>query len=127
MTVAYRISRVRQSATRLTSLCVFALFLFDCTVGAQVFLPRGILPGDSYHSSTDGEEINLLYRNLVYRLPIYKFPAGPGGQSFELDLVYNSLIYDHSTAFVRYEKGGWGYNIRYSIETESQTCVNSST
>ena len=52
---------------------------------------RGILPGWSYDQSA-ADDINLLNGNLVYQVPLYKFPAGPAGQTMTFGLTYNSTF-----------------------------------
>lgn len=88
---------------------------------AQLFPDRGFLPGAPITSS-DTDDVNLRNRNMIYQVPIYKFPPGPGGMSFDYTLVYNSAIYD-SIPTVRILQsgtgGGWRASVLYSLTSEA--------
>ena len=87
---------LRQSVCVAAKLLITALLLLLAASrpsSAQIFPERGFLPGVSYDSSSS-DDVNLFSGNMIYRVPVYKFPPGPAGQSMEVDLVYNSFIYE---------------------------------
>jgi len=105
-----------------------AIVIFGPTfphASAQALPDRGFLPTRSYDpSSTD--DVNLQNGNLIYRVPLYSFPPGSGGQSWNIGLSYNSFIYDPDpvnvapapnlfSSEVSLTGGGWQWSYRYQL------------
>jgi RHS repeat-associated protein len=118
-----RLAKPRVSYAQRMVLMALLLSSVAMRLDAQNFPDRGFLPGESFDvSSTD--DINLISGNMIYRVPIYKFPAGPGGQSATIDLIYNSFIYDPGTSYFPGTQGAifpsttggrWRYSFEYSL------------
>jgi RHS repeat-associated protein len=107
--------------------------------GDQKSTPRGIQAGNSY-SISDIETINTTGGNLMLNIPLAKLPAGRGGMSAGLGLVYNSKLWDlniapYTTGCNPHSQGctpvqrefhslkpsedaGWRYAVRYEIKDE---------
>jgi RHS repeat-associated protein len=102
------------------------LALLPLLVSAQNFPARGFLPGASYDSSQT-EDVNVQTGNVTYRVPIYNFPAGAGGQSMGVSLVYNSNIYDIVDSFGSIAQsttgGGWMYSFKYNMMMEQNSGI----
>src|SRR5579863_25242 len=94
----------------------------------------GILPGSSQVVSND-DDISLNSGNLLYKLPLYRFPNGPGGVPMEIGLVYNSFTWQteprattcqdgqnppctYDAYFQSQTGGGWNYSFNYQLATE---------
>jgi hypothetical protein len=99
---------------------------------------RGFHPSGSYALS-DLETISMSGGNLSMRAPLAGLPAGRGGLSASLNLIYNSKVWDtlHSTTpapecmpgmpcepepprqietLSRSDEGGWRYGFKYELE-----------
>jgi hypothetical protein len=119
-------------STRLVGLrllfATLAILGLALRVSAQGLPDRGFLPTRSYDpSSTD--DINLQGGTLIYRVPLYSFPAGAGGQSWNVGLSYNSSIYDPDPTYpytntaapslysseTSFTGGGWQWSYRYQL------------
>jgi hypothetical protein len=121
------------AAGRTAHLLTLVALLLCCaaTAGAQSkTTDRGFQPGGSY-AIGDIETINTTNGNLMFRLPLAKLPAGRGGLSAGINLLYNSKIYEsynqnipdgyggtHPATYLRAsEDGGWRYGISYQLRT----------
>jgi RHS repeat-associated protein len=89
---------------------------------------RGFRPGGSYALSNI-ESINTVNGNLMMNLPLGALPAGRGGLSAGINLLYNSKLYDLRTRIVssvgeqreifnvqESVEGGWRYALRYELQ-----------
>ncbi len=97
--------------------------------------PRGFLP-DSLIQHSETDDIDLVSGNLVYQVPMYKFPAAPGSVPSGIGLVYNSSLYTFSSMtetesgfspvsvssiYQDAAGGGWQYSFQYSLLVEQST------
>src|SRR5436190_439865 len=74
------------------------------------FPSRGFLPGTLVLES-DAGDVSINSGNLNYRVPMYRFPGGPGSVPLDVGLVYNSFIYDADGI----ASGGWQYSFQYYL------------
>src|SRR5262245_1521761 len=88
---------VKRVAFSRRCLWLLASFFALSAANGQTLPDRGVIPTSFYHAS-ENEDVNLVNGNMRYKVPLYKFPPGPGGQSFQIDLIYNSFIWDPSAA-----------------------------
>ena len=104
------------------------------TTATEPLIPRGILPGSLQVASTD-DDVSISSGNLLSRVPLYRFPGGPGSVAMDIGLVYNSSIWepsyvsnscpDNSCApySLTYNQsqtgGGWNYTFNYQLTIES--------
>src|SRR5215213_11514738 len=72
--------------------------LYSAVLGQGSTPQRGFQPGASYALS-DIETINTTNGNLMLNLPLGKLPAGRGGLSGQLNLHYDSKLYDSRTQY----------------------------
>src|SRR5258708_10219532 len=97
---------------------LLACLLAPVALTGQNFPTRGFLPGLAYDKG-QADSVNLLTGTMGYEVPLYQFPAGPGGQNFKLGLSYSSRIYDvqsDTTIGPSTTGGGWRYTYLYSME-----------
>jgi Rhs family protein len=96
---------------------------------------RGLQAGGAY-SLGDIETINQTNGNLMLHLPLASLPAGRGGQSAGLQLLYNSKLYESRVEVVpdhirpgqwisqnwlfKSDAGGWRYGVGYDLELENR-------
>jgi hypothetical protein len=114
----------------------FLILMFCSAALGQGATPnRGFQPGASYALS-DIETINTTNGNLSLHLPLGKLPAGRGGFSGQLNLHYDSKLYDSKTQWyqdwdhvvfgephvairnmlVTSNEGGWHYGTGYDLQ-----------
>lgn len=94
---------------------VFAFVLFSVVASAQGQTPkRGAQLGSSY-SVGQIDAVNTTNGNVMLRLPLAKLPAGRGGMSAGVTLVYNSKLWDTRTQYVDDPNGTLGVSYPYSI------------
>jgi len=111
------------------------LMLCAAALGQGSTPQRGFQPGASFALS-DIETINTTNGNLMLSLPLGKLPAGRGGLSGQLNLHYDSKLYnsqvqwyqdwDHlvfgephvaiRNMLVTSDEGGWHYGTGYSLQ-----------
>src|SRR5258708_35874965 len=72
---------------------LLACLLAPVALTGQNFPTRGFLPGLSYDKG-QADSVNLLTGTMGYEVPLYQFPAGPGGQKFKLGLSDRSRNYE---------------------------------
>src|SRR5262245_57720577 len=85
----------------LITLCSASLLLIltlHATALGQTSQQRGFEPGASYPLS-DIETINTMNGNLSIHLPLGKLPVGRGGFSGQVNLHYDSKLYDSQQAY----------------------------
>jgi len=100
---------------------------------------RGFMP-NSVHSGGGFDSIDVVNGNLKLAIPLASLPAGRGGMSFDLDLIYNSQIYDiqvgertapggqlvNSQELISGTTGGWTYNFaNYKLDLEVRQAPSS--
>src|SRR5215213_5444430 len=124
---------------RKAAFCSGSLFLivtfYSAVLGQGSTPQRGFQPGASYALS-DIETINTTNGNLMLNLPLGKLPAGRGGLSGQLNLHYDSKLYDSKTQWyqdfdhivmgephiairnllVTSDQGGWHYVTAYELQ-----------
>jgi RHS repeat-associated protein len=96
----------------------------ETTAGPQ----RGYQPGGSY-SLSNIESVNATNGNLLMNVPLGGLPAGRGGLSAKINLLYNSKLYDIRSSTIRVSgethelqniqesaEGGWRYALRYEVQ-----------
>src|SRR5258708_11166599 len=103
---------------------------------------RGVKPGGSYGIS-DIESVSMSSGNLMLHVPLASLPAGRGGMSAKLNLIYNSKLYDthidyaslpcdpnrdplcnsfskhfwlQQNNLTNARGGGWTYGVSYAVE-----------
>jgi hypothetical protein len=88
------------------------------------------MPGTLQLVSGD-DDISLNTGGLLYRVPLYRFPGGPGSLPMDVGLVYNSFIWETSPCTNpgcsntqrEYTQsttgGGWSYSFDYQLTIES--------
>jgi len=112
------------------------ILIFCSAVLGQGSTPgRGFQPGGSFALS-DIETINTTNGNLSLHLPLGSLPAGRGGFSGQLNLHYDSKLYDSQTQWyqdfehlefgnphvairnmlVKSDEGGWHYGTGYELQ-----------
>jgi RHS repeat-associated protein len=111
------------------------LLVFSAALGQGSTPQRGFQPGASFALS-DIETINTTNGNLMLSLPLGKLPAGRGGLSGQVNLHYDSKLYDSQTQWyqdwdhlvfgephvairnmlVTSNEGGWHYGTGYSLQ-----------
>ena len=125
--------------TRMATLCsaslLLILMLHAVALGQGSTPERGFQPGASYALS-DIETINTTNGNLSLHLPLGKLPAGRSGFSGQLNLHYDSKLYDSQlqsyedwahplfneprlvvrNMLVTSNEGGWHYGTGYSLQ-----------
>ena len=132
--------------TSLFSACIKVTALFGVGLVLILSLPlgavgqgstpqRGYQPSASYALS-DIETINTVNGNLMLSLPLGKLPPGRGGLTGQLNLHYDSKLYDSKTHYyedfehlelgaphqvirnmlVDSDEGGWHYGTGYSLQ-----------
>jgi RHS repeat-associated protein len=98
---------------------------------ASISPDRGFSPGRSYAIS-DIETISMQSGNVMFNVPLGSLPAGRGGISGGVNLLYNSKLWDMALAEIQessgthtiYDKntlffskdGGWRYGYKYRLE-----------
>ncbi len=91
------------------------------------FIERGILPTSSMDSG-DQDAVNMQTGFLLYNVPLYRFPAGHAGGTFDFGLVYNSAIWGPATPPYSYTPdaagGGWKYSAYYELFWEGRDVIN---
>jgi RHS repeat-associated protein len=127
-------SNVRTTALWSASLLLI-LMLHALAQGQGSSPQRGFQPGGSYALS-DIETINTTNGNLSLHLPLGKLPAARGGFSGQLNLHYDSKLYDSRTEWyqdwnimvsgepqtvirnmlVTSDQGGWHYGKGYELQ-----------
>src|SRR5262245_42548805 len=96
---------------------------------------RGLQAGGAY-SLGEIETINQTNGNLMLHLPLASLPAGRGGQSAGLQLLYNGKLYNSRVEVVpdhirpgqwisqnwlfKSDAGGWRYGVGYDLELENR-------
>lgn len=115
--------------------CLLLLALLCCgavMVRAQGTTPqRGFKPGGSY-AITDIESVSTVNGNLMLHIPLASLPAGRGGMSAGVSLIYNSKLWDTppmqvpdpynpnqriTSYHVKTSKqGGWRYGFGYTLQ-----------
>lgn len=99
---------------------------------------RGFQPGGAY-SVSDIETISMASGNMILNFPFGKLPAGRGGLSAQITLLYNSNLYDSHISYqpdysqppvpgtgesplvqrniIRHsDEGGWRYGVGYALK-----------
>jgi hypothetical protein len=113
--------------------CVVFLICLSATVAAQEKSPeRGFRPAGSYALS-DIETISTTSGNMMVKVPLAGLPAGRGGLSASLNLLYNSKLYDafpmgiqvnqsyyDVTRLKKSQAGGWRYGFKYELYDEGR-------
>jgi len=114
---------------------VFILILPALVLGQGSTPTRGFQPGGSYALS-DIESINTTNGNLIFNLSLGKLAPGRGGLSGQLNLHYDSKLYDSHTQYyedwdhpiggqpqvvirnmlLRSDQGGWHYGTGYELQ-----------
>jgi RHS repeat-associated protein len=96
---------------------------------------RGIMPGTFQVASND-DDISINSGAVMYRVPLYHFPGGPGSVPMDIGLVYNSSIWETDTTpaqapapqYVQYYQsttgGGWNYSFNYQLTVEQAADLN---
>ncbi len=98
--------------------------------------PRGLLPTSEQFLS-DLESVNAVTGTLSLHIPLASLPPGRGGMGFDLQMVYNSAIYDIQPDRVADPKmgrrlqnartGGWHYNFEnFGLTLETRVSATSS-
>jgi hypothetical protein len=121
---------------KLLSTAFIFIILLPLLASGQGSTPnRGFQPGGSYALS-DIESINTTNGNLMLNLALGKLAPGRGGLSGQLNLHYDSKLYDSHTVYyqdwahpifgepqtviqnmlVTSDQGGWHYGIGYEIQ-----------
>ena len=91
----------------------------------NAFPATGIYPTGSY-APGDIESVNTVNGNVTLKFPLGQMPAGPGGTSAGMTLIYNSAIYDapidptsSTQATMTYipsaHGGGWSFGYKYTL------------
>jgi RHS repeat-associated protein len=135
------------------SLSLFALLSWNVMIGSgQENGPkRGFQPGGSFALS-DIESINTTNGNLMMHFPLASLPAGRGGLTAGINLIYSSKLYNSRTEWLRdygksctigefgsqqicpyYQRtnleqtpdGGWRYALAYTLEVIDRTMEGS--
>lgn len=96
----------------------------ETTAGPQ----RGFQPGGAY-SLSNIESVNTTNGNLLMNVPLGGLPKGRGGLSANINLLYNSKLYDIRSSTIRVlgeahelqniqesAEGGWRYALRYEVQ-----------
>ncbi len=111
------------------------LSLYVAALGQGSTPQRGFQPGGSYALS-DIETISTTSGNLSLHLPLGKLPAGRGGLSGQLNLHYDSKLYDSQSQYyqdwehlvfgepqtiirnmlITSDQGGWHYGTGYQMQ-----------
>src|SRR5262249_3521827 len=127
------------SSATLTLVCAALLLLSVLTGGVLAqdseTPKRGLQAGGAY-LLCDLETINHNHRNLMLHMPLASLPAGRGGQSAGLQLLYNSKLYNTHVEVVpdriragqwisenwlfKSEAGGWRYGVGYDLKLENR-------
>lgn len=91
------------------------------------FIERGILPTSSTDSG-DQDAVNMQTGFLLYNIPLYRFPAGHAGSTFDFGLIYNSAIWGPATPPYSYTPdaagGGWKYSAYYELFWENRSIIS---
>lgn len=130
---------------------VFRLYVFLAVLPALSAVPaaaQGVLT-DPPNTSTGGgqsatgsytldniESVNSVDGNVNLRIPVAHLPAGPGGFSAGVNLIYNSAIFDIQTVIpvsnpsvlqMSYvpsaHGGGWNYSYKYTLWSQTRVSV----
>jgi RHS repeat-associated protein len=130
------IKRAAVKAFHVQTFSILLLLALTCygavTASAQGTTPqRGFAPGGSY-ALTDIETVNTVNGNLMLRVPLASLPAGRGGTSANLSLIYNSKLWDTPPMLVPEpnntgnritsyhlkpgQQGGWHYGLEYKLQ-----------
>ncbi len=110
--------------TKTISLCIlFAALSLAQTVPLETRPQRGFLPSAAY-SISELDSVSAVNGNLSLRVPLASLPPGRAGHGFDVELIYNSQIYDISIGrrmspyrhevltqeLTKGTTGGWHYN-----------------
>src|SRR5438876_4268908 len=92
---------------------------------------RGFMPNADYQTSPV-DSVDLVSGNLNIPVPMASLPHGRAGFAFDLNLLYNSHVFDVGSegSLVRglTTGGGWTYNIKnYSLTSEYRPGVTADT
>lgn len=129
--LGYQKNNTWNSPAKLALIGVMLLLSSTLVAFAQDRTPkRGFQPASSY-ALGDFESINTTNGNLLFNIPLASLPAGRGGMSAKINLIYNSKIWDPSPGFVPdtysntivprtwllpSKTGNWRYGLEYKIE-----------
>jgi len=121
------------SGTRLLLLLAGGALTFGLPCAAQdvsanppnSFPATGLYSTGSY-APGNIESVNVTNGNVSLNFPLAKLPAGPGGFTAGVSLIYNSAIYDASAVPTSASQakmpyvpsghgGGWGYGYKYTL------------
>ena len=121
--------------TNIVNLLIFSFFMLSANVSAQSeqSASRGLQSGASY-SISDIESINNTNGNVMFNIPLASLPAGRGGISAGVSLVYNSKMFDTlsgqnlyqtppgstQSATILKKSGGWHYGYGYTFTQKSR-------
>jgi RHS repeat-associated protein len=120
------------AAKRAARVLTLVALLLGCALDAAAqskTTQRGFQPGGSY-TIGDIETINMTNGNMILRVPLGSLPAGRGGMSYGVNLLYNSKLYERADTRVpdgfggfnavtylrQSEDGGWRYGVTYDLK-----------
>ena len=135
MVHAGSLSTYFRMAALITTSSFLIFTLCSAAMGQGSTPQRGFQPGASYALS-DIESINTTNGNLSLHLPLGQLPAGRGGLSGQVNLHYDSKLYDSQTQWyqdwdhlvfgnphvairnmlVTSNEGGWHYGTGYELQ-----------
>jgi RHS repeat-associated protein len=128
--------RKKRSIVQIVALGLIIVSTFFSLAGISLAVEsqqkRGINPTGSFALS-EIETINTTSGNLMLRFPLGTLPAGRGGLAGQINLFYNSKLYDSRTKFQGWapggqpqlfersmlntsDEGGWRYGVKYVLK-----------